>query len=344
MRQMLMAVIGLALALPAYAQQPPPQVQTVQSSPLHDDGIRTVATVIVTGDQPGPGLWLVRKGGHDLWILGTLSPLPAKMQWQAAQVDKVISNAGEVLQEPQIRMDFKDTGFFKSMLLLPSLLGARKNPDGKRLQDIVSPQAYARWTSLKARYIGSDSGIEKWRPLFAAQELYGRAIKDAGMDTRNQAKDVIAASIEKHHPVVTPVKLTIQLENPKALIREFSKSSLDDTDCFEKTMTRIETDLDAMRARANAWATGDTSALQNLPFADQYEACKAAISEAGIGRRLGFADAEAQLQRKWLAAADASLEKNEVTFASLNLRDMLGADGYLAKLKAKGYTVIAPDE
>ncbi len=223
MRHIFLAALCLALALPSYAQQPPPPVQIVQSSqaaPVPDDGIRTEATVIVTGEQPGPGLWLVRKGGHDLWILGTLSPLPAKMQWQAAQVDQVISHAGEVLQEPQIRVDFKDTGFFKSMLLLPSVLGARKNPDGKRLQDIVSPQAYKRWTSLKARYIGSDSGIEKWRPLFAAQELYSHAIKEAGMDTRNQAKDVIAASIEKHHPNVTPVKLTIQLENPKAMIRE----------------------------------------------------------------------------------------------------------------------------
>ena len=343
MRIMLMAMWCLALALPAYAQQPT-QGQVVQAAPMPDDGIRTVATVIVTGDQPGPGLWLVRKGSHDLWILGTLSPLPAKMQWQAAHVDQVISSAGEVLQEPRIRVDFKDTGFFKSMLLLPSLLGARKNPDGKRLQDIVSPQAYARWTTLKARYIGSDSGIEKWRPLFAAQELYERAIKEAGMDTRNQAKDVIAASIKKHNPAVTPVKLTIELENPKALIREFSKSSMDDIACFEKTMSRIETDLAAMRARANAWATGDTAGLQNLPFADQYEACKGAISEAGIGRRLGFADAETQLRRKWLAAADAALDRNEVTFASLNLRDMLGADGYLAKLKAKGYTVLAPDE
>ena len=39
--------------------------------------------VVVTGVQPGPGLWKVSKGEHVLWILGTLSPLPNQMQWDS---------------------------------------------------------------------------------------------------------------------------------------------------------------------------------------------------------------------------------------------------------------------
>ena len=337
MRDRLMAILlGLALAAPAVAAAAAPQ----------DAGITTAETVLVTGEQPGPGLWLVRSadGQRDLYILGTLSPLPAHMQLQSARIDAVVANAQEVLLAPQVRVDFKDTGFFKSLFLLPSLLGARKNPDGRRLEQVVSPQAYARWRALKARYIGSDRGIEGWRPLFAAMELYERAIKRAGMDTRDQAKPVVAAAIERHHPNVTPVKVEILLENPRALIKEFSRTSLDDVACFEKTMDRIEGDLGAMRSRANAWATGDTLALQELPFADQYEACKAAVSEAGIGRRLGFGDAERRLQDKWMATAEGALARNRVTFATLPLREMLGPDGYLARLRARGYTVLAPDE
>lgn len=33
--------------------------------------------VLVTGEQPGPGLWRVSANGNELWILGTLDPLPA---------------------------------------------------------------------------------------------------------------------------------------------------------------------------------------------------------------------------------------------------------------------------
>ena len=343
-------ILMAALAAPVHAQVaeapvPTPTVvpETTQQATVGADGIRTEATVIVDGAQPGPGLWLVRNGAHDLWILGTLSPLPAKMQWQSKQVEQVIANAQEVIRTPYVSMKV-DTGWFKGLMLLPSMLGARKNPDGKRLQEVVSPQSYARWKTLKARYIGNDGGIEKWRPLFAAQELYQEAMKKSGLDNSKSVWPVINKAIETHHPNVTVVKEEIVVKDPKPLLREWSKTTLDDIACFENTMTRIETDLDAMRARANAWATGDMAALQSLPPAYQWEACSAAITEAGIGKRLGFGDAYQKVRAKWMAAAEAALNKNAVTFATLDMKDLLGANGFLAKLKAKGYTVIAPDE
>lgn len=345
---MLVLALGSMSALPLHAQQadpqsanaPPPEIAT-QAVPA--DGIRTEATVVVTGEQPGPGLWLVRKGSHDLWILGTLNPLPAGMQWQSKQVEQVIANAQEVIRPPRVSLEVK-AGFFRSLMLLPSMLGARKNPDGKSLQQVVSPQSYARWKALKARYIGSDGGVEKWRPLFAAQELYQEAMKKSGLDNSKSVWPVVNKAIETHHPNVTVVKEEIEIKDPKPLLKEWSKTTLDDIACFDNTMTRIETDLDAMRARANAWATGDMAALQSLPPAYQWEACSSAITEAGIGKRLGFGDANQKVRAKWMDAADAALNKNAVTFATLDMKDLLGANGFLAKLKAKGYTVLAPDE
>ena len=345
---MLALAMGSLAAMPVQAQQvEPAQIQAVppvaMQPALPADGIRTEETVVVTGEQPGPGLWLVRNGSHDLWILGTLTPLPAGMQWQSAQIEQVIANAQEVIRAPYVSMKV-DTGWFRGLMLLPSMLGARKNPDGKTLQQVVSPQSYARWKTLKARYIGNDGGVEKWRPLFAAQELYQEAMKKSGLDSAKSVWPVINKAIETHHPNVTVVKEEIVVKDPKPLLKEWSKTTLDDLACFDNTMTRIETDLDAMRARANAWATGDMAALQSLPPPYQWEECNNAITEAGIGKRLGFGDANQRVRAKWLAAADAALNRNAVTFATLDMRDLLGANGFLAKLKAKGYTVLAPDE
>ena len=345
-----MRIAGLSTALlfalhlaPLHAQQvqPPPPPPAPQAVP--NDGIRTEATLVVDGEQPGPGLWIVRKDNHDLYILGTLSPLPEKMQWQSAQVDRVLAQAQEVIRTPYV--GFKvDVGWFKGLLLLPKMLGARNNPGDKKLQEVVSPASYARWQVLKARYIGSDGSVEKWRPLFAAQELYAKAMKKQGLDGSSAIGDAIKKSVEIHHPTVTVVKEEIVVTDPKPLLKEWSKTSLDDLACFDKTMTQLETDIDAMRARANAWATGDIAGLRTLPPAYQWEACSNAISEAGIGKRLGFGDASRKVEAKWMAAAEAALGKNSVTFATLPLNKMLDANGYLAKLQAKGYTVIAPDE
>ena len=35
-------------------------------------------TVLVSGEQPGPGMWKVSKGDHVLWIVGIQTPVPKK--------------------------------------------------------------------------------------------------------------------------------------------------------------------------------------------------------------------------------------------------------------------------
>ena len=325
----------LMLALPLHAQEAPASARRI----LNADA------VLVSGDQPGPEMWLVRSpdGLRDMYVMAVLSPLPAGMTLQSRRIDAVVANAQEVIRQPYASFTV-DTGWVRGLMLLPKVLGARKNPDGKQLEDLVSPAAYARWKVLKARYIGRSTGIESWRPLFAAQELYKEAMKKSGLDNKSAVNDVLTAAIETHHPAVTVVKETITVSDPKPLLKEFSKTTLDDVACFENTMKLIETELGTMRQRANAWATGDMATLQVLPPPHQWEACSAAISEAGIGKRLGFGDVERKLEDRWMAAAEKALATNQVTFALLSASNVFGPKSYLAKLKAKGYTVMAPDD
>jgi len=53
-----------------------------------------LAPVVVSGVQPGPGMWRVTSAhGNVLWILGTVSPLPARLDWRADEVKAVIASA-----------------------------------------------------------------------------------------------------------------------------------------------------------------------------------------------------------------------------------------------------------
>src|SRR5689334_22389285 len=61
-----------------------------------------IGEVLVTGEQPGPGLWKVIKGDHILWILGTQAPLPKKMTWRSAEVEKIVANSQELLTNPSV--------------------------------------------------------------------------------------------------------------------------------------------------------------------------------------------------------------------------------------------------
>lgn len=303
--------------------------------------ITDLETMVVSGAQPGPGMWKVSKGDHVLWILGTLSPLPKKMEWQSRDIEAVIARSQEVLSSPGVALNVK-VGFFQGLMLAPKLIGIRKNPDDASLQQVVPADMYARWLPLKRKYIGNDRGIEKWRPMFAAIELYEDAIRKSGLTESSDVASVIAHAIKQHKVKVTSPMVKLVIDDPRAAINDFRGSSLDDIDCFGKTLQRLETDLGTMVARANAWAVGDVDALRQLPYGDQKQACVRATTEAGFARKRGFGDIDARLEQAWLADAEAALVNNRVTFATLAMPELLKPDGYLARLQARGYVVEAP--
>ena len=343
---MLAGVIGLMLCTPVLAQQaqvPQQQAPLTQPLDLPDDGIRTEATVVVTGEQPGPGLWLVRKGRNELYILGTLNPLPAKMQLAGAGIDAVISRSQEVIRAPSLSVG-TDTSKLRLLMLAPSLIGIRNNPNRKTLQDVMPPTLYARWQPFKQRFLPGDDGVEQMRPMFAAGELYRAAIKRSGMSNKDPSAAIVTAAIEKHHPAVSLVKLELKVKNPKAVVKQMKTARFDDLVCMERTLDRLGVDMEVLRLRANAWATGDIATLNANPVPSNYQACLDAVSESALGQQMGMGDSEARVRAMWLAKAEQALAKNTTTFAILKISDMLDAGGYLDALRAKGYTVLAPDE
>lgn len=307
---------------------------------LAQDGAQ-LDTVVVTGEQPGPGLWKVSKGDHVLWVLGTLSPLPRKMRWRTNEVARRIGESQVVLMAPGVGLK-ANLGFFGKLALAPSLIGVRNNPDDQRLADVVPADLYARWKPLEARYLGGRGKVEKWRPLFAATELYRAAIDANGMVPGNEVVDDFVRKLAKRAKIEpTPIEVAVPVDRPRDAVKAFKHAPLDDRECFAKTLDRIETDLDTMKQRANAWATGDLDALRALPYTDQYAACVEAIQQTAVLRDAG--DLDARVEQAWLDAAAKALETQASGFALLPMSRVIGPDGYVAKLAALGYAVEAPD-
>lgn len=306
------------------------------------EGPARLEEVVVSGDQPGPGLWRVEHGDNTLWILGTINPVPKRMRWKSEEVEALIAESQEVLRPPSVDAS-TDIGRFRSMLLLPSLLKARNNPDGASLVEVLPADLYARWLPLREKYLGRGRAVEKRRPIFAAAALYRRAIRRSGLDNASPVGDAVEKAAKRHRvPLVQPT-LAVKIENPKALIQEFSRGVLDDTACFARTLERLEIELGVMRARANAWAMGDLEALRELPHSDPAAACVDAVLGAEALQRRGFDDLPERLQALWLEAAERALANNRQTFAILPMRELLEPEGHLAALKARGYRVEAPE-
>jgi hypothetical protein len=346
---LLLPLLLAALAVPVFAlaqtPEPTPKLDTVGAAlpaeqNLAADG-QMMDAIVVSGELPGPGLWRISKGEHFMWVLGTQYPLPKRMKWVSREVEQAVIESQEVLLPTRASLTAK-IGWFKGMLLLPAAMGSRKNPDKEKLVDVVPPELYARWLPLKAKYIGRSRSIEKQRPLFASQKLYQKAIKRAGLSNDSIVYPLIKKTAKKHKIPMSNPEIKIDIGDPKQAIKDFASTSLDDLDCFAKTLDRLETDLDTMRDRANAWATGDIEALRGLPFSDQNQACADAVLQSRVTRERGLDDLFDRLKDTWLGAAETAIAKNQITFAVLPMSMILRPDGYIEALRARGYEVEEP--
>jgi hypothetical protein len=350
MRSLLLTVLAAASAMtgPARAAEvaPEPDVE--------------LETVLVTGEVPGPGLWKITRGEHVLWILGSYGPLPKDMVWRAAEVERRISESQQVIYPGEADIS-PDIGMLRAVTLLPALLRAGKNPDGTRLQDVLPADTYAKWRPLKEKYLGRDDGVEKWRPAIAADRLDRAAVRSNGLSYTNNVAAIVNRLAKQHRvPVrVGPlIKRKAHVENPRGILKSVQKMELPDAACLARVVDRLEPEIEAMKARANAWARGDVAALRALnDGALRAGYCTRALRDAVVSGQIETPEqarraidemarvadeTSRQVEQDWIVAVRAALENNHSTFAVMPMRSLLERNGFLQRLRELDYGIEEP--
>jgi uncharacterized protein YbaP (TraB family) len=336
MRIRLLSALCLTLHLTAaFAQTEAPPAD----APAAEEAVPE--TILLVGQRPGPGLWKVSKGDHVLWVFGTYSPLPQKMEWRSQEVERILAQTQEYLSPPGAHAS---VGFFRGLTLLPSLIGLKKNPDGASLRDVLPADVYTRWQPLKAKYLGENDDIERERPIFAAETLYEAGLKQAGLSKGYEVEKKLFSIAKERKIKLTETAVKLEIDNASKMVKDFKKSQIADAACLDKTLSRLESDIGAMRVRANAWAKGDLDAIRKLSYPDQEQECGEAMRNADFVKNApGFQNVKERIREAWLAAAEKALDANASSFATLRLTNILGPENYLAALKNKGYQVDSPE-
>jgi TraB/PrgY/gumN family len=298
-----------------------------------------VQEVLVTGERPGPGMWRVSKGDHDLWILATLDPLPKKMFWRSRLVEKRISSSQLVLAPPEVMVDVH---FFSYPAYRAALVRARRDPGDQTLAQALPPDVYLRWKSLQTRYLAHES-YEHIRPVLAAVDLYDHAVEQSGLNSDDHnIWGIVERKAHSHHVRILAVTVGWQRDKAFNWLRELNEIPREEeVGCLEKTIERLETDLEPMRHRANLWSIGDVDGLRAQSYPDDRFACFRTLFSVSKWHEQ-LEQAYAQLSDDWLTAVDGALSKNKSSFAVLPISQLLATDGWLAKLRAKGYSIQEP--
>lgn len=290
--------------------------------------------VVISGRYRGPKLWRVSKDGHVLWVLGTVAPLPKHMIWQTGDIQRLLRHAQEVIPAwPAVGIGFHP---FLAIHLYALWREAQTNPGDAPLKAVLPPPLYARFSALRLRFAPHDRRIEELRPILAARRLYGEALAASGLTLQDDIQRTVLKLARRAGVPVHEDKLHVS--DPIAVMRDLTQTPrAAEVACLQSVVTRLETDLGPMQARARAWALGDVALLRRLPKTDIRDPCLEAVSGSARVRAL-----VSQAQEDWMTAAVQALGHNRTTLALESMDRLLGPQGTLEALRRRGYQVEGP--
>jgi hypothetical protein len=296
----------------------------------------SMEVVLVSGEQPGPALWKVSSGPHNLWILGEVAPLPRKLKWRSKQFEVLLANAQEVILHNSAHTDQGRQA--------AELARAVELPAQQSLRDLMSPALFARVKAV-ANIYGVNEPLESLSPPVVATRVANASLKS--LDLR-----------------MVPVQVSVENLARKANVRITRYSTWNSaTDIpFEERLQTVKDNATAVcplerlvqvlgdggagvRSLANAWAVGDIDALRRLVpdyglFTDGFRSTTCIA--AAYGGQKSFDEYTAKRTNSWLTEAERALRENENTVAVVPIPELFATDGYLAALRARGYEVVEP--
>ena len=290
--------------------------------------------VVISGSYSGPKLWRVSKDGHTLWLLGTVEPLPKRMIWQTEDIQGLLRHTQEVIPAwPSVGIGFHP---FTALRLYALWREAQTNPDHLPLRAVLPPALYARFSALKLRFAPRDRRIEQLRPILAARRLYDDALSASDLTPHNDIQQTVLRLARRESVPIHQDKLLVK--DPVGVMKDLTgvpRSA--EIACLQSVMTRLETDVGPMQARARAWALGNVALLRGLPHTDNRATCLEAVSGSERVRAL-----VAQAQQDWMTAVVQALAQNRTTLALQSMDLLLGPNGTLETLRRMGYRVEGP--
>lgn len=312
--RLIAVMLAIGLGGLCRAETPPPAVM--------DD-------VVVTGERTGPGMWQVHRGAAQVWILGSMSPLPKGITWRSKQVEQVLNGTNQVLVQKPFEI-----GIARILWLLLTERSALMVRGGKRLKDVLPADLHARFAVQRAKYTDDADKWERFRPLIAAAFLQREAFHQVGLSTRLDIGAAVRTLAKERKVRVEELKIAGVSDVMDALK---ALPPATENACVAASLVTVERDLPRLLQRADAWASGNVERIAKLREPEEIDACRAAL-DTGVGA----AELIARMRRTWLGAIEKYLQTGGVTLAVVNMDMLIEPGGLLDELRAAGYEIDAP--
>ena len=219
-------------------------------------------------------MWRVHHGAANVWILGSISPLPRDITWRAKQVETVLESTSQVLVQKPLEISIPR--------ILWMLIADRKFlmvGGGKRLKDVLPPELHARFAQQRRKVTDDADKWERYRPIIAVAFLQRDAFHQVNLSMRLDLGAALRALAKKHGVRVEEIKVAGVSDMLRSLK---TMPAATERTCVEASLSTVESGLPRLVDRAQAWAVGNVDRIENLPELKEVDACRTAL-DAGKG-------------------------------------------------------------
>jgi uncharacterized protein YbaP (TraB family) len=272
-----------------------------------------------------------------LALLATAQPVQAKtFGWKATGKGGTIYLMGSIHVmspsfyplNPALEAAFKDSDLLveevdMAEMLDPtaqmSMLSRGMLPSGQSLEKLLTPATLA----LVKKATGDLSGpLMRFKPWMLAIALQGMELMKAGFDP--------ALGLDQHfyEQAKAGAKPVQGLETIEYQISRFDGMTMEQQDrMLAETLKELETETAVVGKLGDAWKSGDVPAIERIALADLK-------SDPAMYERLLV-----ERNRNWMPKIEALFARRGRALVVVGAAHMVGPDGLIAMLKAKGYTV-----
>jgi hypothetical protein len=260
-------------------------------------------------------LWKVSNGRGTVYLAGSIHMLTADYY----PLNPVLTSAfGECdLLVEEIDFDAAQMTDAQLQMLVRGML-----PAAQSLDAVISKDTYAL-VAARVKQLGLPiEPLRRFKPWALALTLLGMEWQGAGLDPD--------LGLDKHfYDLARARKVPVQaLETIEYQISRFDEMTMPEQDrLLASTLKELDTQKGAVTELMDAWKRGDAATIERIVLAD-------VRNEPRIYERLLV-----ERNQMWLPQIEALFARPGRAFVVVGAAHLVGPDGLLALLEARGYTV-----
>jgi uncharacterized protein YbaP (TraB family) len=275
--------------------------------------LATAATPVETAGKNF--LWKATSGAGRLYLVGSVHLLTKDYYPLNPALDVAFKDSDVLVEEI-------DLGEMMATENQMQMLVAGMLPSGQSLDQVLTPATMAAVTKRVETLGMPIEPLKRFKPWLLSLTLLGMEWQKAGFEAE--------LGLDKHfYDRARADQKPVQgLETVAFQISRFDEMTADEQDrLLAETLKELDTQKTAVTALADAWKAGDAATVEKIVLQDLQ-------SDPRLYRRMLV-----DRNRDWLPKLEAAVARGSKAFVVVGAAHLVGPDGLLAMLKAKGYTI-----